>query len=39
MAEFGGRATVQLFSALRRIGIEDAQDRLQSWLETGSGTG
>ncbi len=27
-----GRATVQLFSALRRIGIEDAQDRLQSWL-------
>jgi len=28
-----GRATVQLFSALRRIGIEDAQDRLQSGLK------
>jgi len=30
----GTHATVQLFSALRRIGIEDAQDRLQSWLES-----
>jgi len=30
----GGHATVQLFSALRRIGVEDAQDRLASWLET-----
>jgi GTP-binding protein len=34
--ELKGAATVQLFSALRRIGIEEAQDRLQSWLETGS---
>src|SRR5580692_10908980 len=33
VAVLGGHATVQLFSALRRIGIEDAQDRLQSWLE------
>jgi hypothetical protein len=24
---------------LRRIGIEEAQDRLQSWIETGSGSG
>lgn len=32
--ELGDRATVQLFSALRRVGIEDAQDRLQSWIET-----
>jgi len=36
VAQLEGRATVQLFSALRRIGIEDAQDRLQSWIETGS---
>jgi GTP-binding protein len=35
----GPRATVQLFSALRRIGIEEAQQRLQSWLETGTETG
>jgi GTP-binding protein len=35
----GGNATVQLFSALRRIGIEDAQDRLQSWLESGRQAG
>jgi GTP-binding protein len=34
VAILGGHATVQLFSALRRIGIDDAQDRLQSWLET-----
>ena len=34
-----GQATVQLFSALRRIGIEDAQDRLQSWIETASKSG
>ncbi len=34
VAVLGGHATVQLFSALRRIGIDDAQDRLQSWLET-----
>jgi GTP-binding protein len=34
-----GHATVQLFSALRRVGIEDAQDRLQSWLETGADSG
>ena len=32
-----GRATVQLFSALRHIGIDAAQDRLQSWLESGGG--
>lgn len=36
VAILGGHATVQLFSALRRIGIEDAQDRLRSWLESGS---
>jgi GTP-binding protein len=34
-----GTATVQLFSALRRIGIEEAQERLQSWLETGTESG
>jgi GTP-binding protein len=34
-----GHATVQLFSALRRVGIEEAQDRLQSWLETGADSG
>jgi GTP-binding protein len=39
VAELGGHATVQLFSALRRIGIEEAQDRLQSWFETGPATG
>jgi GTP-binding protein len=33
VANLGGRATVQLFSALRRVGLEDAQDRLQSWIE------
>ena len=33
LSVLGGHATVQLFSALRRIGIEDAQDRLLSWLE------
>jgi GTP-binding protein len=35
VGELAGRATVQLFSALRRIGIDAAQDRLQSWLENG----
>jgi GTP-binding protein len=35
VAVLAGHATVQLFSALRRVGIEDAQERLQSWLETG----
>src|ERR1700689_2481631 len=39
VVELKGRATVQVFSALRRMGIEDAQDRLQSWIETGSGSG
>jgi GTP-binding protein len=39
VAVLGGHATVQLFSALRRIGIEEAQDRLQSWLETGEESG
>jgi GTP-binding protein len=39
VAVLGGHATVQLFSALRRIGIEEAQDRLQSWLETGAESG
>jgi GTP-binding protein len=34
LAILGGRATLQLFSALRRVGIEEAQERLQSWLET-----
>ena len=36
VATLGGNATVQLFSALRRVGVEDAQDRLQSWIETGA---
>ncbi len=36
VAVLGGHATVQLFSALRRIGIEDAQERLHSWLESGA---
>jgi GTP-binding protein len=35
VATLGGKATVQLFSALRRVGVEDAQDRLLSWIETG----
>jgi GTP-binding protein len=35
VAALAGHATVQLFSALRRVGIEDAQDRLESWFETG----
>ena len=39
VAQLKGAATVQLFSALRRIGIEEAQDRLQSWLETGTESG
>ena len=39
VAVLGGHATVQLFSALRRIGIEEAQDRLQSWLESGAESG
>jgi GTP-binding protein len=34
VAVLAGRATLQLFSALRRTGVEDAQDRLQSWLES-----
>jgi GTP-binding protein len=39
VAVLAGRATVQLFSALRRVGIEAAQDRLQSWIETSTGMG
>ena len=34
VARLEGHATVQLFSALRRVGLEDAQDRLKSWIET-----
>jgi GTP-binding protein len=34
VAVLAGRATLQLFSALRRTGVEDAQDRLQGWLES-----
>ena len=34
VAVLGGNATVQLFSALRRMGIEAAQDQLQSWLKS-----
>jgi GTP-binding protein len=37
VAVLADRATVQLFSALRRIGIEPAQDRLHSWLEDSGG--
>jgi GTP-binding protein len=33
VAKLGDTATVQLFSALRRLGVEAAQDRLCSWLE------
>ena len=39
VAVLGDHATVQLFSALRHLGIEDAQDRLQSWIETGAASG
>lgn len=39
VAGLSGHATVQLFSALRRVGIEEAQERLESWLETGTETG
>ena len=39
VAELGGHATVQLFSALRRVGIEEAQEHLRSWLESGTETG
>jgi GTP-binding protein len=39
VAHLKDAATVQLFSALRRTGIEEAQDRLQSWLETGTESG
>ncbi len=35
MTALAGHATVQLFSALRRVGVEDAQERLKSWIETG----
>jgi GTP-binding protein len=35
VADLKGKATVQLFSALRRIGIEDAQDCLVGFLEAG----
>jgi GTP-binding protein len=35
VAALGGRATVQLFSALRRTGVEAAQERLQSFIEAG----
>lgn len=34
VAALAGKATVQLFSALRRVGVEDAQDRLLSLLES-----
>ena len=36
VAVLDDHATVQLFSALRHLGIEAAQDRLQSWIETGA---
>jgi GTP-binding protein len=39
VAGLAGRATVQLFSALKRVGVEEAQERLESWFETGAGTG
>jgi GTP-binding protein len=35
VAALKGKATVQLFSALRRVGIEDAQDCLLRFLEAG----
>ncbi len=33
VAALAGHATVQLFSALRRVGTEEAQDRLESWFD------
>jgi GTP-binding protein len=39
VAALAGKATVQLFSALRRVGVEDAQDRLLSLLESRGGVG
>ncbi|HEV2703982.1 MAG TPA: ribosome biogenesis GTP-binding protein YihA/YsxC [Steroidobacteraceae bacterium] len=39
LAALGGQATVQLFSALRRVGVEEAQDRLQSLLESQASVG
>ncbi len=39
VAKLGDTATVQLFSALRRLGIEAAQERLCSWIESASGSG
>jgi GTP-binding protein len=35
VAALKGKATVQLFSALKRVGIEDAQDCLLRFLEAG----
>ena len=35
-ARLGGRGTVQLFSALRGIGLHEAQETLASWLGLGS---
>ena len=31
-ARVAGRATVQLFSALKGTGIDEAQDTLEAWL-------
>jgi len=33
VAALEGKATVQLFSALRRVGVEEAQDQLVRFLE------
>jgi GTP-binding protein len=35
VAALKGKATVQLFSALRRVGVEEAQDQLVRFLEAG----
>jgi GTP-binding protein len=35
-AQLAGRASVQLFSALGGEGVEEAQQRLESWLEKGA---
>jgi GTP-binding protein len=34
VAALAGKATVQLFSAMRRVGVEDAQARLEGWIES-----
>lgn len=39
VAALKGQATVQLFSAMKKLGVEDAQERLQAWIETAADSG